>query len=127
MRYLVVLLLVGCATTERVWERPGASQQDFFMDRGQCQAQSFGAPGLNTFQVALIFNSCMQGKGWYTVERPIQQASQAVPRGSADYDICLDDAQRSTGTTDRSSDVFKTAFWGCMEAKGHGNLRPSVK
>lgn len=70
---LFVLLLAGCATTERVWVKDGASQQDFYMDRGQCQAQAFGAPGMNTLQVSLIFNGCMQGHGWYTEERPIQR------------------------------------------------------
>lgn len=66
MRNLVVLLLAGCASTERFWERPGASQQDFYMDRGQCQAQAFGAPyGPASLQAAMVFTGCMQGKGWY--------------------------------------------------------------
>jgi hypothetical protein len=74
MRYLLVLLtLCGCATTERVWVRQGATEQDFYVDRGQCQAQAFGAPGMYTMQVAMVFSSCMQGKGWYTEERPIQR------------------------------------------------------
>jgi hypothetical protein len=69
----VLLLLAGCATTETVWVKHGASENEFYVDRGQCQAQAFGAPGMYTMQVALIFNSCMQGKGWYTEERPIQR------------------------------------------------------
>lgn len=73
MRYLFVLLLAGCATTEDVWVQQGASDQQFYMDRGQCQAQAFGAPGMQALQVALIFNGCMQGKGWHTEERPIQK------------------------------------------------------
>lgn len=33
MRHLIVIaLLAGCATTERVWEKPGASQQEFNQD-----------------------------------------------------------------------------------------------
>lgn len=68
MRYLLVLLLVGCAT-ETYWEKPGASAQQFEMDRGQCQAQAFGAPGMYTMQVAMIYNACMRGRGWYQVEK----------------------------------------------------------
>lgn len=70
MRILICLLLTGCATTERVWVRPGATDQEFYMDRGQCQAQAFGTPGMYTFQVAMVFQSCMAGKGWHTEERP---------------------------------------------------------
>lgn len=71
MRYLVVLLLAGCATTERVWEKPGATQQEFAQDQGQCQAQGFGAPaGPTSLQAAMMMNACMRGKGWYMVEQP---------------------------------------------------------
>lgn len=73
-RLLIVLLLAGCATTEKVWVKDGASQQDFHADAGQCKAQAFGVPGamFNQMQVAIVYASCMQGKGWYTVERPIR-------------------------------------------------------
>ena len=66
---LFVLLLAGCATTERYWEKPGASSGEFEMDKGFCHAQAFGSPGMNTMQVALVFNGCMRGKGWAIVER----------------------------------------------------------
>lgn len=67
MRYLVVLLITGCAT-QTYWEKPGASAREFEADRGQCQAQAFSAPGMYTVQVAMIYNACMRGKGWYQVE-----------------------------------------------------------
>jgi hypothetical protein len=38
-------LLCACATQQQEWYRPGASQQDFAMDQGQCQAQGFGVSG----------------------------------------------------------------------------------
>ena len=57
------LVLAGCG--QMVWVKPGASNQDFYMDRGQCQAQAFGVPGASNLQIALVYNSCMQGKGWY--------------------------------------------------------------
>jgi hypothetical protein len=77
MRYLVVLLMFSalgaCATPkkETYWVRPGASQQDFYQDRGQCMAQSSAVPaGPMSMQAMMVFGGCMQGKGWYTEERP---------------------------------------------------------
>ena len=64
----VLGFLLGCATP-KVWQKQGASQQDFYTDSGQCRAQAFGAPGMYTMQVALIYNNCMQGKGWYLVDQ----------------------------------------------------------
>jgi hypothetical protein len=72
MRYLVVLMILSaCATKQTYWEKPGASAQDFNQDMGQCRAQAFSVPGAmnNLMQVAAVQSSCMQGKGWYTVER----------------------------------------------------------
>lgn len=68
MKYLFVLLLAGCATPEKVWYRAGGTDQQFEMDKGQCQAQAFGATGMYSMQVALIYNSCMRGRGWQLVD-----------------------------------------------------------
>jgi hypothetical protein len=38
------VLLAACAT-QKTWYREGASQQDFSMDQGQCQAQGFSVAG----------------------------------------------------------------------------------
>jgi hypothetical protein len=72
MTELLTLALIGvsiaaCAQPTRTWYRPGATQQDFYMDQGQCKAQAFSVPGGSLLQVALILNSCMQGKGWSLV------------------------------------------------------------
>lgn len=67
---LTLLALAGCATTEQVWDKPGAGNREFSMDQGQCQAQAFGTPFATNMQVALVYNSCMRGKGWDLVERP---------------------------------------------------------
>lgn len=67
MRYLIVLLLVGCAK-EGGWDKSGATSQDFYQDRGQCVAQSFAAPTAGQQQMIMI--GCMQGKGWYWRENP---------------------------------------------------------
>lgn len=86
-------LLAGCASTSSTtnsnqgaqyrWEKQGASDSDWNQDRGQCMAQGFSATGSNPaiasgvgnpaytnimFQQAMIFASCMQGKGWLRVQ-----------------------------------------------------------
>lgn len=71
LAFLAILVLADCATTETVWVRNGASEQNFSVDSGQCRAQAFSAPGMPMMQVAIIYSSCMQGKGWYREERPI--------------------------------------------------------
>ena len=68
MRYVLILFLAGCAT-QKVWDRPGASSTDFEMDRGYCQAQAFGSPGMYTMQVAIVFNACMRSRGWVLVDQ----------------------------------------------------------
>jgi len=85
---LPALIFSGCATSERVWVKPDASNQDFHMDRGQCIAQAYGAAAANPYaaappmsaaagqlsvQRAYIFAGCMQGRGWSSEVRPIQR------------------------------------------------------
>ena len=64
----LAFLLAGCAT-QTYWEKPRSSAQEFEMDKGQCQAQAFGVTGMNAMQVALVYNGCMRGKGWYQVSK----------------------------------------------------------
>jgi hypothetical protein len=60
-----MLLLAACAAqSQRHWYKEGATTQEFYMDQGQCKAQAFGVPGASLLQVAIVLNSCMQGKGW---------------------------------------------------------------
>jgi uncharacterized membrane protein len=61
---LITVFLVGCAS-QNVWMKNGATQQDFYMDQGQCKAQGFSVASGNLYQAAYVFNACMQGKGWY--------------------------------------------------------------
>lgn len=69
MTILLTVLVVGCATKQQYWEKPGATAQEFNIDRGQCNAQAFSVPGVSIMQAALVQNSCLQGKGWYLVEK----------------------------------------------------------
>ena len=56
--------LSACAQQQWHWERPGATESDFYQDRGQCNAQAFAVPGAGLLQIALVQSSCLQGKGW---------------------------------------------------------------
>ena len=62
-----MMLLLGCSgcATQQVWMREGSTQDDFYRDQGQCKAQGFGVANVSLLQAAIVFNSCMQGKGWY--------------------------------------------------------------
>ncbi len=70
MRYLIVLILVaGCAVEGR-WDKRGATEDDFYRDRGTCFAQMESVPFASTNQKNNVFVGCMQGKGWYWTEVP---------------------------------------------------------
>ena len=61
----------GCQTTPNwYWEKHGASQQDFYVDSGQCRAQAASVPGMALLQVVIVYESCLAGKGWYKVQAP---------------------------------------------------------
>lgn len=62
---LASVLLAGCATQQFVWRKAGANSEDYYRDRGQCQAQAFQGGVGSLMQAAIIMNGCMQGKGWY--------------------------------------------------------------
>jgi hypothetical protein len=65
-RLLLALVLAGCAQTDTVAVKPGATQQDFYLDSGDCRGKAYSAPGAmdNAAQVARAYNSCMQARGW---------------------------------------------------------------
>lgn len=68
LSFIALFALAGCAARqEYVWTRPGATDQEFYQDRGQCNAQAFAVPGGNLMQAVMVQNSCMQGKGWIQV------------------------------------------------------------
>jgi uncharacterized lipoprotein YmbA len=63
---VAVVSLAACASKpEMAWYKTGSTEEMFYQEQGQCQAQAFGVPGVSTFQAALVYNSCMKGKGWY--------------------------------------------------------------
>lgn len=75
-RLLLALVLTGCAQTETVAVKPAATQQDFYLDSGDCRGKAYSAPGAmdNAGQVARAYNSCMQAKGWSFQQVPKRQS-----------------------------------------------------
>lgn len=68
---MVAAVLAGCATQpEFVWMKNGSTEQEFYQDNGQCRAQAFSVPGVSLMQAVLVFEACLQGKGWYKMPRP---------------------------------------------------------
>jgi len=68
-----VIALAGCAHTDVVWEKPGASQQDLAQDADGCRAQAQAGQismGSASQQTAIVYSSCMENKGWKRVEAP---------------------------------------------------------
>jgi hypothetical protein len=63
----MALALSACATKQGGWDKPGATDQEFQQDRGQCVAQAYAAP--SNYQRQAIMIGCMSGKGWQWVER----------------------------------------------------------
>jgi hypothetical protein len=67
--------LFGCANN--VWVKSGAGVNDFNVDSGQCNAQSYSVPFANVYQQAAVQNQCMQGKGWTLRDKNAHEASVA--------------------------------------------------
>ena len=77
---ITLLLLNSCATQpQSVWYKSGSSAQEFEMEKGQCNAQAFSLANGNLYQIAIIQNQCLQGKGWYLVDpNQIANANNAL-------------------------------------------------
>lgn len=65
--FVLAVVLAGCASMGTSWYKPGATQDDFYTDEGQCKAQAFSVANGNMYQIAIVLHSCLQGKGWRQV------------------------------------------------------------
>ena len=89
-----VLFIFGCS--QQLWVKPGASQQDFGVDKYQCMQQAqqrvsgtyvnaYG--GASTNKVITnegLFNACMNSKGWSLQSSSSLQQSAAQQRQQAE-------------------------------------------
>ena len=83
-------LLAACAAPiEPNWTKTGGTPQDLSADMGQCKAQAYAVPGVSGLQAAIVYDSCMQGKG-YTVapSEGGQKACRPTVRGGAIVYVC---------------------------------------
>ena len=65
----ILVALAACAQ-EVVWQKPGATERDLAQDADGCRARAFagqGAMGGNAQQSAIVYETCMESKGWSRV------------------------------------------------------------
>jgi hypothetical protein len=67
----VAVALAACAQ-EVVWQKPGASDRDLAQDAEGCRAQAHAAQGMtaDAGRAAIVYESCMENKGWRRVQTP---------------------------------------------------------
>lgn len=71
MRYMILaglLELAGCTTSLYSWQRPDGTADAFYVEQGQCEAQSYTISRPLIGQTDAAFNACMRGKGWRGLE-----------------------------------------------------------
>jgi hypothetical protein len=68
MRYVIVLLLAGCATQQPQykWVGPGGNEE-LQRAMGECEAMTLASPHYERSRAAGIMLGCMRGKGWQLV------------------------------------------------------------
>ena len=66
----VAVALAGCAQTETSWKKTGATEQDLAQDAAGCRSQATAAQGMtaDSGRAAIVYESCMEKKGWRRVE-----------------------------------------------------------
>lgn len=63
--------------------KPGATTEDFEMDKAACAAQALGSANQNVFLQVQIVKLCLRGKGWQEAAPPRTEAPAAEP--ASDY------------------------------------------
>ena len=69
---LVPFILAGC--TQTVWDKPGATQQDYNQDTYACEKDTrqsgyFGGGLMASLRMKEFFDRCMVAHGWTARER----------------------------------------------------------
>jgi hypothetical protein len=62
VRYLILLLLAGCAATDYVWYKPGATAEALEADQLECAKQT--ADWVSRAAKESLRASCMREKDW---------------------------------------------------------------
>ena len=86
----IILLSLLAACADKVWYRPGATQQDFYRSQGYCHAQAYSVPGGSSvvgtmLQQSAVFDSCMEGQGYIEQDKmPTKPASLTTATAPSD-------------------------------------------
>ena len=99
--FAALLLVGGCAQT--VWEKPGATTQDFTSDKYACERDARQSAGFDTGFVGAIeiqsyFERCLQAHGWMKrgkAEQAMLQSRAALLRGPIEKKIACIEGIRS--------------------------------
>lgn len=70
----ILLVVAGCART--IWNKPGASQQDFATDSYACEKDArqsgyFGGGFVGAANFQGFVNRCMVAHGWYATQQQL--------------------------------------------------------
>lgn len=86
-KIIAAFLLFGCATSDQqeVWFKQGVDNQQFEIDRAQCNAQAFSGANGNLMMVAIIQNQCLRGKGWQLVTKKYAETQMRQPSVNQGY------------------------------------------
>lgn len=65
MKYLVVLLLAGCAGSNATWTKPGGTDADLKKDLEACRSShSMAVLALGIGRAEIEMEKCMNERGW---------------------------------------------------------------
>ena len=69
--FAAAVTLAACAQ-DVVWKKPGASDEDFKRDSEGCRSQAYAAQGMTSDpqRALIVYQSCMESKGWRREEAP---------------------------------------------------------
>jgi hypothetical protein len=83
---VTVLMLGACAQMPiPMFVRDGATEKEFYMEQGQCEAQAYGVPRPLSGQIQAVFDACMRGKGWYVREVDFEKRDARSSLDNAAY------------------------------------------
>lgn len=114
-------VLVGCAP-QRVWTKPGASEQDFKVDAYNCERDARQSGYFGTGLVGQInFNDfqqrCMEAHGWALGPAFGSYASNTKTKPDALHE-CGDEAEKEANTRNSFDPTYKKVFDRCMRNSG---------
>ena len=69
--FISILALAACAQ-DVVWTKPDATEQDLARDSEGCRSQAYASHGMTTDaqRQLVIYQSCMESKGWRREQAP---------------------------------------------------------